>query len=194
MVVIPLDSSGLSVSEFRAAVSFNEESAPMILFVLTVTLAVLAAATDMRTRRIPNWLTVSALMLALAVRSFAPGEFAEGLAGAGIAFVVGLLLYMAGGFGAGDAKLIAAFGAILGSTQILGGLALSALAGGALAIYWSARTGRLGSLLSDAGRLVLYGITLGKRGQAPRLPGPSDANAMPFGVAISAGCVLVWLF
>jgi len=57
-----------------------------------------------------------------------------------ILFVVGFMLFSAGLFGGGDAKLLAAAGVWFGSSQALPFLVFTALAGGALALcvgLWS---------------------------------------------------------
>ncbi|WP_425615373.1 prepilin peptidase [Anatilimnocola sp. NA78] len=85
-----------------------------------------AAVTDYRTRKIPNWLTVPAAIVALVYHSFAPGGFGPlmALAGFGVGFVLLLLPWLLGGGGMGDVKLLAALGAWLGPQYILAAFAL----------------------------------------------------------------------
>jgi hypothetical protein len=78
-------------------------------------LILLAGVSDLRTRRIPNALTVTALGIALALRGATGVEpLASGLAGAVIAFATAIPLVLLGGLGGGDAKMLAATGAFLG--------------------------------------------------------------------------------
>ena len=81
----------------------------------------LAFVSDLRTRRIPNWLTVSSLALAvvfhLATRGWPGLLFAASGFGAG--FGILLVLWLIGGGGGGDVKLMGALGAWLGPTTTL---------------------------------------------------------------------------
>lgn len=93
-----------------------------------------AAAIDVRTRRIPN--ALSAGVLALAVTTALMQRTApEALGGAAVALLVGAALAVAarGAFGAGDVKLMVGAGAVAGASHVLVFLLAMALAGGAMA-------------------------------------------------------------
>jgi prepilin peptidase CpaA len=114
-----------------------------ISMVILPALLVAAAASDVLTLRIPNWLNIliAALFFPMAWLTGMPlAEFGIHLAvGAGL-FVFGFLLFQAGLFGGGDAKLMAAAGLWFGTTQVLPFLFMTALAGGVLALVvgiWS---------------------------------------------------------
>lgn len=90
-------------------------------------LASLAALSDHRTRRVPNWLTLGGLLAAFAIRG------AQGPSGLAWAFLGALasgagvfLLYRKGRAGGGDVKLAAAVGAMttLGPVAVLAGFVL----------------------------------------------------------------------
>jgi prepilin peptidase CpaA len=102
-----------------------------------LTLAGCAAASygDIRTRRIPNWLTGSLALAALAVHSF------YGLRAVLISLAVivaitlaGTLLYSRGGIGGGDIKLAIAASGMLSYPLCLPFLLYSAIGGGLLAV------------------------------------------------------------
>lgn len=106
-------------------------------------LLILAAASDVLSFRIPNWLTIIIALL------FFPMALATGMpwaamglhiiAGAAL-FLAGFVLFQFGLFGGGDAKLMAAVGLWFGTAQTLPFLFLTAMAGGALALVvglWS---------------------------------------------------------
>jgi prepilin peptidase CpaA len=99
-------------------------------------LAGLACLCDVRTRRIPNWLTFPSAMLGLIAATVAHGGQGAGASAAGL--LVGLLLFFPlfalRGLGAGDVKLMAALGAWLGMRAVVMVAFYTTLAGGVLAL------------------------------------------------------------
>jgi prepilin peptidase CpaA len=92
-----------------------------ILWCIAIGLSLGAGWSDWRTRRIPNWLTVSGLLLGVLVngllyRSAGARAAIEG-AGMGLALLLPVVLLR--GLGAGDWKLMGALGAFLGPTRIV---------------------------------------------------------------------------
>ena len=75
-----------------------------------------------------------------------------------LGFVVGLALMMPGhvlgATGAGDVKLMAAVGAIVGPALVVTAFLFTAVAGGVLAVVVAARRRRLSATLAGTGRLV----------------------------------------
>ena len=92
----------------------NTRDALWLLFVAVFT--AWALATDLRSRRIPNALTVPSLALALAFHAWFDGwaGLKSGFAGFALGFGTLLVLWLVGGGGAGDVKLMGALGAWLG--------------------------------------------------------------------------------
>src|SRR5438552_10375694 len=93
-----------------------------------------AAWTDFRTRRIPNWITVSGALLGIGLHTWFESVHCalSSLAGLGLGIAIFFALFMAGGMGAGDVKLFGAVGALVGPqalaivfvfTGLLGGIA-----------------------------------------------------------------------
>jgi prepilin peptidase CpaA len=109
----------------------------MKLVMILALIAVLTTAiwTDLRSSRIPNWLTFSTMILALATHAWLGGtqQVLFGLAGLATGLGLFLVLYVSAGIGAGDVKLMGAVGAMVGpfGALISGGLAI--LVGGAYA-------------------------------------------------------------
>jgi prepilin peptidase CpaA len=99
-------------------------------------LVTLAAIFDLRTRRIPNALVLTAALLGFALQLFLfglPGLRTAGL-GFGLGFVLYFPLWLLHARGAGDVKLLAAAGAYLGPGNTLVLFILAALLGGLLAL------------------------------------------------------------
>lgn len=88
--------------------------------VVAVFMAV-AMGMDLKTRRIPNWLTVTTFALGLVYHTIIDGWIGLGTALGGFALGFGLLmlLWLIGAGGGGDVKMMGALGAWLGPTQVL---------------------------------------------------------------------------
>lgn len=102
---------------------------------LAVAIALAASGFDLRSRRIPNALTLGGALAGLIASAIAGGVGGIGSSGAGwaLATVMWLPLYALGGMGAGDVKLIAAIGAWVGPLAIFHTSLYTAVAGGVAA-------------------------------------------------------------
>jgi prepilin peptidase CpaA len=143
-----------------------------------VSAAGLAAVSDVWSRRIPNWVTFGTLALGLLLNTWLHGVEGAAVALAGAALGLCLLLpfYAMGVMGAGDVKLLAALGAVLGPQSLISVAVYGALVGGAVSIVILLLRGHLFVALSDI--LVRH-----------RPPTLSGATA-PYGVAIASGVLL----
>ncbi len=93
-----------------------------LLFIAAVAIfTTTAAVSDFRTRRLPNWLTVPALAAAVVMHVTINGLAGLGFSLAGFAtgFGILLVLWLIGGGGGGDVKLMGALGAWLGASLTL---------------------------------------------------------------------------
>ena len=111
--------------------------------ILLPTLLIVAAASDVMSFRIPNWLTLLTALLFFPM-TLATGmplhQFGLHILSGGLLFAAGFLFFQVGLFGGGDAKLMAAAGLWFGTSATLPFLFLTALVGGALAVVvgaWS---------------------------------------------------------
>lgn len=150
--------------------------------------AVVAAACDLRSGRISNWLTLPALLAGVAVHSWTGG-----LLGAGIAVLGALLtaapawvLFRRGGMGGGDVKLLGAIGAFAGAErglEIFFGAILVAIFAIVLKHVWR------GTLLSAIGQgVVALCSAVARRWRGPPVPvsplSPATFATFPFGAAL----------
>src|SRR5260370_33504240 len=105
------------------------------MWILGTAISAGAAWFDWRTRRIPNWFTVSAFGLGLTLNAFFWGWHGvrNSLTGTVIPLVALLPLVALRGLGAGDWKLMGALGAILGWAEILLVLLASVVVAGIIA-------------------------------------------------------------
>lgn len=155
---------------------------------------VAGAVTDWRSRRIPNWLTLPAMVVGLVLNAL--GErLATALLGMVAALAIYFLFYAIGFRGAGDGKLMGAVGAFLGWPQVATVIVLVALLGGVAAVAVAWRCGALGRVLHSTASLVLDMISFRWKAVRER----SDYRApgalrMPHGPVIAAGTLAFLLF
>lgn len=103
--------------------------------ILLIVLVLAATATDLRHRRIPNKLTVPAILLGILVQTGFGGLAggASSLAATGIAIGLLAVPFALGWLGGGDVKLFAAIGAMKGPEFLFATCVLTALFGGLFA-------------------------------------------------------------
>ena len=106
-----------------------------------------AAVYDVRYRRIPNWLSLAGVLAGLALNAFLDqgraGMFVSSLKGLAIGFGVYFVLYALRAMGAGDVKLMAAVGAVVGWPNWFGIFIITAIIGGIMALILVAARGRV---------------------------------------------------
>lgn len=171
---------------------------PIILQIVLALVAFVAAVYDYRFRRIPNWLTLSGVLLGIGLNSFlnvtglhwySGYDWRSALAGMGLAFAVYFPLYLLRGMGAGDVKLMAAIGAIVGPSNWFGIFVLSNILGGLIAVVLLLLKGRARRTLSNVGYMLNELVHLRPpyaRREELDLKSPK-AVTMPHGLAIAIG-------
>ena len=164
--------------------------------------SLVAAIIDLRTRRIPNAVTVPLLAAGVinAVCTGGVAGFADALAGCALLALPYVLLFVLSHGGAGDAKLMGAVGAWLGVRCGAIVFVCVALAGITLALMRTAAKRRMGATLLGVLAMVytfLVAVCSGRRGY--RLMQGNNANGriaedavvtVPYGVAIFVGVCL----
>ena len=127
-----------------------------VMFVLAP-LLIGAAVYDVRYRKIPNWLTLGGVLLGFAI-NFAIGPPEGGvvfaLQGFAAGFGIYMVLYILRAMGAGDVKLMAAVGALVGWERWFGIFFATAIAGSVMAIALVAARGRLKRTLFNVGFIL----------------------------------------
>lgn len=124
---------------------------------LLLAVVLVAAIYDVRYRRIPNWLNVTGVLAGIAMNTF----LYQGLPGLGfalkglfLAFGIYAVLYALHAMGAGDVKLMAAVGAIVGWENWFGIFLVTAVIGGIMSIILSISRGRLKKTLFNVGFIL----------------------------------------
>lgn len=165
------------------------------MLTMLITLIIVGTATlwDISTRRIPNFVTLPAIVLGLIFNTYYSGL--TGLGDALIGLVVGILLllipFTLGGMGAGDVKILAAIGALNGTSVVFHTFLYSAIAGGVVALVVALLRKQLFPVLSNIFWALHNLFTRGK-GQ-PLMPVTSGIR-FPYGIAIFIGTITTyWL-
>ena len=116
----------------------------LIIFYL-IFILIVASISDIRSFRIPNWLTYSALAVGVSHFTLVRGYegFLFSLAGAAAGFALLIGPYLFGGTGAGDVKLLGAIGSFLGPKGVFMVFLVSCVLGGAFALFLLASKGIL---------------------------------------------------
>lgn len=160
------------------------------LFMLGATIcAVIGAATDVRSNRIPNWLTYGSLVAALFLRTALGGwrDLIQGLAGMALGGGVFFLLFVIRGMGAGDVKLMAAVSAWVGFHRTLTVLVATALAGGVLAVIYMVFYKQVADTIRNIGELLRFHLTSGVRSHPELNLQDPKTMRLPYGLAIAIG-------
>lgn len=167
-------------------------NAAQIPWIFTLTLTLVAAWTDWRTRRIPNWLTVPALIIGIGMHTVISGWVGAkvSLEGAGLALALLLPLVLMRGMGAGDWKLMGAVGAFLGPILVLLVLLGSIFVAGLMAVVEMVRTHRVKTTLYNLGVLVQGFFAFGLRPHPEISLDNPGILKLPFGVAAA---IATWI-
>jgi prepilin peptidase CpaA len=161
-------------------------------------IAAVACVTDLRSRRIPNWLTLSGA--AAAFGFYLAGHGLSGLGWSAGGWAVGLAVFLPffllRGIGGGDVKLVAALGAWVGPVGAIWVGLYAAIAGGPLALGMALSRGYARQAFSNIWGLVGFWRLAGVRPQPGLTLETAGAGAprLPYALPIAAGLVLtLWL-
>ena len=156
---------------------------PIIWIALPFILA-LACYWEIRERRIPNWLTLGAIVLGIGASAIEGGldglvDSTLGLAVAGGLFLPFCLLGVVGG---GDMKLMAAVGAVTGWPMVLRVVCYTCIAGGLIAVAIMAWNGVLLTTLANVFRIIV--------GMPRKSRGLRNPPMVPYALAITIGTLV----
>ncbi len=160
-----------------------------------IALILIAAVYDVLYRRIPNWLTISGMLTGLALNSFIyrgwPG-LRLSLTGLAVGFAAYFILYSLRAMGAGDVKLMAAVGALVGVGDWFGIFLITAIVGGIAGLTMVAMRGRLRKTLWNVG-FILSEMRHGRPAYVGReeldVRNPGSVG-LPHGAVIALGTIL----
>ena len=153
--------------------------------------AVAAAILDVQQHRIPNWLTYPAMLAGVLLRSYFFGWRGAVTAVLGFCLTGGIIFvfFALRAIGAGDLKLLAAIGSLVGPHYATVTLLATAIAGGVLAIVYATYHGRLRSTFVNVGSVLKFHAWGGLQAHPKINLDNPEALRMPYGLAIAAGAL-----
>lgn len=145
---------------------------------LSLVIGLAASIEDLWRRKVSNAISLAAFVSGVLLNSKLNGwdGFWDALLGSVIGFAVFLIFFLLGGMGGGDIKLMAGFGAILGSKLIVVAAMMTAIVGGLMALGYL--------IFKKVGRAA-------KPADAPLTP--LRKEAIPYAPAITLGVLLSFL-
>ncbi len=157
-----------------------------VLLSLALLLALLAGFTDWRSRRIPNWLTVSGLLVGVTVNTIAGGwdGLKTSLLGVAVGLLVLLPFVLLRSLGAGDWKLAGSLGAFVGPAVLLDLLMGSIFVAGIMAIFLVIYKRRFKQTLLNIWHLLGSVLSFHMPGPEVSLDNPQSLK-IPYGVALA---------
>jgi prepilin peptidase CpaA len=169
----------------------------LVIYLILITSLLISLVTDIRNRRILNIVTLPSVLFSFVYYIITSGI--DGFLFSGKGFLVGLGLliipYILGGMGAGDVKLMAAIGALMGTSFVFYSFIYTALIGGVIGLFLIIKTRGFMNSIKDFSykftNIVFFKSNLGS------MIIPSNTKnsiSFPYGVAIVLGtlCTLVW--
>lgn len=166
-----------------------------LIWILSAAFALTAGITDLRWRRIPNWLTYTAIPLAICLHAVADGWRGAKLSLLGAALGLGILLpfVLIRSLGGGDWKLVGGLGAFFGPQRLIEVLIYTLLINGVMALIMIIWKKRLGQTFRNLGRMFAAFFKFHLPGQDLTIDNP-EAAKVPFGVAAAIAVLLYTAF
>ena len=162
---------------------------------LAMIVALAAGWIDYRSRRIPNWLTVTGALLGILLQFGANGPLGvvRAFEGMGLALVCLLPFVLLRAMGAGDWKLMGALGAILGPIGMLLILTAAVFISGVMGLVMVVRARRVKETFLNVFVLVQGFLSFGLREMPNITLDNPDLMKLPFGVAAALATVLCFV-
>jgi prepilin peptidase CpaA len=164
---------------------------------IAIGIAAVACGWDLRTRRIPQFVTIGGALAACAFHVVISGWSGAALSISGWALGVAIFFvpFALGGLGAGDVKLLGALGAWVGPADVIWLALYTGIAGGVLAIVVSLARGYLSEALANVHLLTSHWMVNGIRPLDELTLEHSRGPRLAYAVPILAGTMvrLLWL-
>lgn len=169
----------------------------------TVILAVIlsiSVVTDIRSRKIYNWVTFPSMLVGLILNIWSRGAHGAlfSLEGLGVAFISMILMAMLqllaiAPMRFADVKLLCAIGAITGPHFELYALIFTAIMGGVLGLLFAARRGVLKDTVQNLKVSLQVSAAVQSTDGLKTMVDASKAGYMPYAPAIACGVIAAWI-
>jgi prepilin peptidase CpaA len=188
----------VAIDRFEAWSVGGRKMQPVVglsVFGAATLVAIVAALTDLRSRKIPNLIPLSGCLLGLVLNLWADGwpgaEIAAAGFGTGILLMLpGYLLRVAGG---GDLKLVAALGCLLGPWMLISAFVVAALVAGLWAVVQGSRAWINGDArlpFARYGQMLRFLLVTGRLTYYRPEEGEVAAMRVPFAPAMAIGTIV----
>ncbi|HHX41491.1 MAG TPA: prepilin peptidase [Armatimonadetes bacterium] len=169
----------------------NDLSSQVIINVLLILGLAAAVLVDLRTRRIPNLVTAPLALLGIVVNAWSSGwsGLSNSLGGLLLGMVLLMPIWLNGGTGAGDVKLMGMVGALQGPQFALWTALFGAVAGGVFALAALALRGGTAQVLRNVGASLYRMAASGSLG---RVEPTSQSFRMSYAIAIALGAAAAY--
>ena len=168
--------------------------------VLVAAILLICVVTDIRSRKIYNWVTFPAMLAGLVINIWqhGPGGALFSIAGFGVAFIslilMGVLQLLAiAPMRFADVKLLCAIGMITGPHFALYTLICTAISGGVLGLIYAARRGVLRDTVTNLKVALQVSAAIQSSDGLKHMVDSSKAGYMPYAPAIACGALAAWL-
>lgn len=160
------------------------------LWILADAFALIAGFSDLRWRRIPNWLTYPAVPIAILLHWIVAGKHAALLSLAGAALGLGFLLpfVLLRLLGGGDWKMVGVLGAFFGVRRLIPILFLALVVSAIMALGLVLWQRRIGQTVRNIGQMLTSMFMLHSLGSGLSIDDPASAK-IPFGIAAAIAVV-----
>ena len=168
--------------------------------ILIAVALLICVVTDIRSRKIYNWVTFPAMLAGFLVLIRLQG--AEGALHSVEGFFIGLIslilmavlqLLISTPMRLADVKLLCAVGMISGPQFALYALILTTIAGGILGIAFAAQRGVLSHTVRNLKAALQVSVATQSTEGLQHMEGASKAGYMPYAPAIASGALLAWI-
>ncbi|HZR66964.1 MAG TPA: A24 family peptidase [Terriglobales bacterium] len=161
------------------------------LWILAASFALAAGITDLRWRKIPNWLTYPAVPIAITFHWLCAGRHAAllSLAGAALGLAILFPFVLLRQLGGGDWKLVGVLGAFFEPRRLIVVLFLTLLINLFMAVILVLWRKRLGQTVRNIGRILFSFVVFRTPGADLTIDNP-EAAKVPFGIAAAIAVLL----
>lgn len=165
--------------------------------IVLIVFLIVAVVTDIRERRIPNWLVATGIVFGTAFHGLVSNRTDAAFALLGLVAGVALLIpfYLIRAMGAGDVKLMGMIGSFLGASGVYGTALATMAAGGLLAIGMTASMRMLPQLFANLRTMLIQRHIQQMSGSfSSEMPALPSVGKMPYAIPIFAGTVIQLFF